>query len=408
MRSFPLKILFSSLPVLLALAACSVVSPAMPTLATLPPVPAATETASQIPATVTAIVPAATESAPATLLPTAGSLAVSASPSIQSLDMLDANNGWALTDTGVVRTADGGATWYNVTPGGLNGAPASPCFLNATTAWLVAMGTDPSTGSLYHTTDGGASWTSTAVPFGGGSLKFIDPMNGWELVGLSAGMSHEAVAIFRTSDGGTTWSKVFTNDPGVSGSSDSLPLVGDKNGMTVLDSQHAWVTGAQPSDNFIYIYISVDGGTTWAHQDLAIPAAFSGAMTGPSLPIFFGTSQAVLPVLLFANNNGAVFYVSQDGGQSWTASTPVSQGGFLAVASATDFFIWDGSAPLNVSHDAGASWSAVTPNINIKDSMASLQFVNASTGWVTTSDASNHRRLYKTTDGGSTWTVLIP
>ena len=157
-------------------------------------------------------------------------------------------------------------------------------------------------------------------------------MNGWEMVGLNAGMSHEAVAIFRTSDGGATWSRIFVNDPSVAGFTNSLPLVGDKNGITVLDTTHAWVTGSQPSSDFIYIYASQDGGTTWAHQELTIPSAYSGAMTGASLPVFFGSSEAVLPVLLFANNNGTDFYVSHDGGQTWSATTPVGQGGFLAAA----------------------------------------------------------------------------
>ena len=72
-------------------------------------------------------------------------------------------------------------------------------------------------------------------------------------------------------------------------------------------------------------------GQTWAHQEPTIPAAYSGAMTGANLPVFFGSSEAVLPVLLFANNNGTDFYVSHDGGQTWSATTPVGQGGFLAV-----------------------------------------------------------------------------
>jgi photosystem II stability/assembly factor-like uncharacterized protein len=374
------KILVGGLVVLMAVLACGTVPTVTPT------VPVIMDTAT----------------------PTVPPLQIFASPSIQFLDMLDVNKGWALTDAAVVRTQDGGATWYNVTPARLYGAPTSSFFLDANTGWVTISGADPTNGTLYHTTDGGVTWTSTPVPFGGGFIKFVDPMLGWQLVGLGAGMSHEAVAVFRTSDGGTTWSQVFIDDPSVSGSSDSLPLVGDKNGITALDANHGWVTGAQPSDDFIYIYMTQDGGTTWSHQNLTMPAGYSGAMTSADLPVFFGTNEAVLPVLLFATNNSTDFYVSHDGGQTWTATTPVAQGGFLAVASPTDFFVWDGSAPLNVSNDAGASWSTVTPNVNIKDNMVSMQFVNATTGWALTSDSSSHRTLYKTTDGGKTWATILP
>ena len=221
-------------------------------------------------------------------------------------------------------------------------------------------------------------------------------------------MSHESVAVFRSDDGGQSWTRVFINEPGAPGASDSLPLVGDKNGITALDVNHAWVTGAQPTDDFMYVYMTQDGGTTWTHQDLTIPNGYSPSQTSASLPYFFGANQAVLPALLFSNSNGAEFYVSQDGGQTWTATTPVPQGGFLAVGSASDFFVWDGGTPLNVSHDAGATWSTLTPNINIKDNMISLQFVNATTGWALTGDASNHTVLYHTTDGGLTWNSLNP
>ncbi len=411
MRFHQLKILLGGLAVLLAVGACSTVSPALPTIATFPPTTAGTASATALPATAAPTVPAITNTAtpvPVTAAPSLPTLPVVATPSIQSLYMLDPNNGWALTDTGVVRTMDGGSTWYNASPTGLNGAPSSPFFLDDSTAWLAAAtGGDPTTGTLYHTSDGGANWSATTVPFGGGSLHFIDATHGWDLVGLNAGMSHEAVAIFRTGDGGATWTRILVNDPSVAGFTNSLPLAGDKNGITVLDNTHAWVTGSQPSSDFIYIYASQDGGTTWAHQELTIPSAYKGAMTGAALPVFFGSSEAVLPVLLFANSNGSEFYTSHDGGQSWSATTPVGQGGFLSAASAKDFFVWDGSAPLNASHDAGATWTTVTPNVNIKNNMVSMQFVNASIGWAVTSDANSHYTLYKSVDGGATWTVLI-
>jgi photosystem II stability/assembly factor-like uncharacterized protein len=404
MRFLPFRILSAGLAVLLAMSACSVVSPASPTRATLPPPQSSPETVSPVPATVTPPLPAST----ATSIPNAPPLPVASSPSIRSLDMLDANVGWASTDARVLRTLDGGSSWYDATPAGLDSAPFTPFFLNRSTAWLAAMGADPTSGTLYHTTDGGATWASASVPFGGGSLHFVDATNGWELIGLGAGMSHEAVAVYRTSDGGMIWSKVFTDDPNAPDSNDSLPFVGDKNGITATDSEHAWVTGAQPSENFIYLYNTLDGGATWAHQDASLPDGYTSAMTNPVLPVFFGANEAVLPVLLYANNISAVFYVSHDGGQTWTVTTPVANGGFLEAAFAVDFFVWDGGSTLSVSHDAGATWSSVTTNINIKDTMDFMQFINAMTGWALSADANGHTKLYKTVDGGATWNVLIP
>jgi photosystem II stability/assembly factor-like uncharacterized protein len=48
------------------------------------------------------------------------------------------------------------------------------------------------------------------------------------------------------------------------------------------------------------------------------------------------------------------------------------------------------------------------PNINIQGTISSMEFVNANTGWVITSDSSNHKSLYKTIDGGKTWNILNP
>jgi len=62
---------------------------------------------------------------------------------------------------------------------------------------------------------------------------------------------------------------------------------------------------------------------------------------------------------------------------------------------------------MQVSHDAGASWSAVSPNINVTDTLLAFQFVDATTGWALTID-SGHYFLYKTTDGGATWSALVP
>lgn len=387
MHSLPIKTLTGGMALLVTMLACSLVSQVAPSL------PAATESGSPV---------------PAAAIPTIQSAHKVASPSIQTLEMVDTNNGWGTGEAGVVRTTDGGSSWFIAAPDGISGRPTAASFLDGSTAWVVYPSADFTSGTLYHTTDGGSTWNQVAVPFGGVSLHFVDASNGWVLFGLSAGMSHEAVAIFRSHDGGATWSQVFINDPNAAGSSDSLPLVGDKNGITALDASQAWVTGAQPSSDFIYIYHTSDGGKNWVQQDAAMPGGIRGAMTNTLLPVFFSASEAILPVQLFADSNWTDFYLSHDGGQTWNASAPLNQGGLIAAGSPKDFFVWDGGASLNASHDAGSTWEMVTPNVNLKDNLNFLQFIGASTGWALASDSSGHDTLYRTTDGGASWTILVP
>jgi photosystem II stability/assembly factor-like uncharacterized protein len=391
MRSLNLKILSVGVLLFLAILACGPVT-------TLTPTP----TASPVPATLTP------SPVPPTATPTVLSLSVASSPAIHFLDMLDVNNGWALNDSNVMRTIDGGGTWYNATPVGVSSTSTTFFFMNNTTGWVLLPGSDPTSGTLYHTTDGGTNWTSNLVPFSDGSMQFIDPNNGWILVGLGGGMSHEAVAVFRTSDGGATWSQVFTDDPTAPVTSDSLPFVGDKTGLTALDATHAWVTGAEPVSDFIYFYTTQDGGQTWSAQNPSLPAGYAGAMTNAFPPSFFSATEGVLPVGVYADTSATILYLSHDGGQTWAASLPVAISGHVSLISQMDFFVWDGGSTLYASQNAGTSWTPVTTNVNIKDTLVSFQFVNATTGWAVTGDASNHYSLYKTTDGGATWNLLIP
>ena len=393
-----LKILPGGLALLLALVACSPVT----AIAPIPTTVVATDTSMPAPATPTPlpVMP--------TIAPTISQLSIANSPAIQSLDMLDLNNGWALnTSNEVLRTTDGGSTWYNATPTGASSMPGSSFFLNNEIGWIVLSGADPTSGTLYRTTDGGNTWISNAVPFGGGSMQFIDPTAGWVLVGLGAGMSHEAVAVFRTSDGGSTWSQVFIDDPTATGTTDTLPFAGDKTGLTALDANHAWVTGAEPVSDFIYIYATQDGGKTWSGQNPDLPPSYVGAMTNAYPPDFFGANEAVLPVGVYANTSATILYISHNSGQTWAASQPVPINGHSSLVSPLDFFIWDGGATLYASHDGGTSWSTVTTNVNIASDLVSFQFVDPTTGWAVTSDANNHHKLYKSTDGGATWNVLI-
>ncbi|MDP2977075.1 MAG: hypothetical protein Q8N45_12795, partial [Anaerolineales bacterium] len=346
------------------------------------------------------------------LLPTEtpAALPVVASPAITSIDMLDEMNGWAIGEAYVLRTMDGGATWLNATPAGLTsvGFSATSFFMNATTAWVVLPSTDYTRGALYHTANGGMTWTSSSVPFSDGSLQFLDAQNGWMLAALGAGAGSEAVAVFQSTDAGATWSRVCVNDPTLPGFSDSLPLSGQKSGMTFLDATHGWVTGSVPMDGYVYLFKTQDGGHSWAHQDASLPGGFETAMTSADAQRFYTSLDGIFHLGLYAAIPATVFYVTQDGGATWTPTFPVNMAGRYAIANLRDIWVWDGGPRMLVSHDSGVTWSLVSTNINVADTLMQMDFVNATTGWALTGDVSSHYSLYKTTDGGATWTALIP
>lgn len=354
--------------------------------------------------------PGTPPSSPLPTHPAIPSLPLVSSPEILRLTMFDSINGWGVSETAVLRTIDGGLTWYDATPSGLSrvGYSADFCILDADNAWIITPDPDSSHAILHSTKDGGESWTSAEVDFPTGYLSFPDGTHGWALVALGAAMSHEAVAIFQTGDGGLTWNQSFTNEPNSPDTSDSLPFVGNKTGITALDGSRAWVTGSQPSSDFIYLYMTQDGGSTWTHQEPSFPDGFLGAMATTFPPRFFNSSRGVLPAVLYADTVHTIFYISSDAGHTWSPSSPVPLIGQVSIATQADFFIWDGGQSLYASHDAGSTWSQVKPDINLKDMLAGFQFVDADTGWALATDSQGHLTLYTTRDGGMTWTILIP
>lgn len=145
-----------------------------------------------------------------TPLATPPNMAVVSSPALIHIDFLDANNGWGVAgnDSGyILRTLDGGTTWLNATPVGLTGIGLSTTLsvLDVNTAWVLVPNADFFTGALYKTSDGGLTWISFSVPFGGGSVEFLDSNTGRVMADRGAGAGSQSVEMFQTSDGGATW-----------------------------------------------------------------------------------------------------------------------------------------------------------------------------------------------------------
>jgi photosystem II stability/assembly factor-like uncharacterized protein len=320
------------------------------------------------------------------------------------------NDGWGVSETLVLRTVDGGQSWYDVGPKEAQqlGYAATSSFLDVQHGWvLVADPADMLKGTLYRTSNSGQTWDSIAVPFGGGDMEFLDANNGWMMASLGAGAGSMGVAVYRTTDAGSTWSRAYTNDPNQPSAGESLPLGGMKDGLAAINMQTAWIGGVIYTPGTIYFYRSNDAGATWQQVNIKVPNGYEQAELNALAPRFVSSGTAFLPVTV-ASQNGVMLtiYVSKDGGNTWVVTpTMIPQGGQPDFINGKDGFVWNGT-DFYVTHDGAQTWATVTPDVTFTDTFAGMDFVNATTGWVITNDASGAHGLYKTTDGGATWNVL--
>ena len=345
-----------------------------------------------------------------TLAPPTLSAPVSAAPAFTAIHMLDTMNGWAITDTGVVRTNDGGITWHDVTPSGVTklGFGIPFYFLDSNHGWVVAANpSNPSGGTLYRTQDGGSTWQSSAVNFFMGTMVFINASNGWMMADLGPGAGSDPVAIFQTTDSGQTWKQTYINDPTQPNAGTTLPFGGLKDGITPIDMKNAWVGGITYNNGVIYLYQTQDGGQTWKLQPVQVPAGYEQAQFETVGPQFVTAADAYLSVHV-TNQYGTLMavYYSHDGGLNWALTpTLIPNGGTMNFVSATDGFVWNGT-DFYVTHDGAKTWATVSPGIAFGDNFSGMDFISTTTGFVLTNNVAGTRVLYKTVDGGATWTVV--
>lgn len=347
-----------------------------------------------------------------TPLPVEIAASVVESPSIISIDMMDEVYGWAVTEDNIIRTNDGGATWYDVTPPGLTEAGYSvfPEFLDVTHAWIQVVDPNnyPNGGTLYRTSDGGLTWAMFATPFSAGDMEFLDANNGWILADLGVGAGSMAVSVFQTNNGGETWIRVYTNDPNLEGSEETLPLSGLKIMLVPLNMKTAWVGGVIYAPGTVYLFRTDDAGKTWFDISLILPGEAQAGELGVEMIQFLSPKQGMLALRMTSAKPQTILYTTNDGGNTWGLLPVTIPGiGRFAVPSAEEIIVYADSR-FHVTDDAGTTFDVVDPDIAFGNSITSMSFVNSKTGWVVTTSPTGRRILYKTTDGCQTWFPLIP
>lgn len=333
-------------------------------------------------------------------------------PSIVNIEMLDEVFGWAVTEQKIIRTNDGGVTWYDVTPPGLTeaGYLVFADFLDTDHAWVQFpdMSLYPNGGKLYRTIDGGLTWEQFDTPFSGGSLHFVDANNGWMMADLGVGAGSMAVSIFRTVNGGETWERAYSNDPNIEGAGDTLPLGGIKNFILPLNANTAWVGGVIYAPGETYLYRTSDGGKSWVNVQIVLPEGSTQSELSVLAIEFLSETDGLLAIRKMSETPELLVYRTTDGGNAWERLNIDFNGfGILETPSAQELVFY-AEDQFYVTKDAGVTVQQVAPELPFGASVVDMSFVNSQTGWVLYADPSGAWILYKTTDSGATWIQQAP
>jgi photosystem II stability/assembly factor-like uncharacterized protein len=268
-------------------------------------------------------------------------------------------------------------------------------------AWVAGTG-----GTVLRTADGGRTWRDVSPPAASGlEFRDIEAFDARRAVALAIGEG-DASRIFRTENGGASWTESFRNtDPRAF--YDCVTFFDSRNGLAMSD----------PVDGKYRILATGDGGASWkVLPDTGMPAALPGeagfAASGQCL-----VSSGPRDVWL-ATGGGSAGRVlhSSDRGAHWTAAGSTIPAGDPArgvfalafrdrthgIAVGGDFGAGQPSPEAAaVSGDGGRTWTqAANPPAAYRSGVAWLAPSR------TTALAVGPTGTDLTTDGGRTWRTV--
>jgi len=357
---------------------------------------------------------------------------------IQSIEMVDANKGWATGrgtntfDRGLV-TLDGGRTWRDVTPAPvLTQVSPSPSvsaafFKDEEHAWIAYGSQDawPSGAPvvIWATSDAGQTWVASqplalsdvplefVVP---ADLGFSDLSHGWLMLHLGNDMNHDYVAVFTSSDAGQTWQRVVDPARG------NLDMACSKTGLAFTTPQRGWLTinckGVQPG---VFFYASDDGGRSWTLEDLPAQAGdLKAYMTptdscGTAMPTFSNPNVGWVMVSCYSPGTRITrswLFLTGNAGLSWSPRpAPIAYGTFQFVDTVTGWWLGTSAQEggqangLYTTSNSGNTWSQVIST----GWTGQLDFIDAQAGWVV-ARAGDQVALVFTRNGGRSWEEIKP
>lgn len=355
------------------------------------------------------------------------------------LFFLDSQHGWAHGNENY-RTTDGGTTWE-----------ALP-FLGSTYRmefWTTAFGYASTNGEDWVSRDGGLTWEATPdglfdfdfadgqtglgvspsgvyrTTDGGATFTLVQPGDAVAVAFLTADLAVAIVdgAFARSTDGGLTWTAGVSAD-----------------GRTRLVAVSADVVLASPETGFTFsgdgrLLRSDDGGQTWADLgevipegiwDFAVPSpqavvaadvlgnmfhspdaglTWAQAFTSPGpRPAFLSSARPAFadPFNGYFGYGGGFVIKTTDSGATWTQISSGYGASLTDVARFTDgrlIAVGEAGALLTNTGAQGAPWTV--PPAFTAQSFVAVDVVGPQAVVVADADG----RVYRSADGGQTWTV---
>jgi photosystem II stability/assembly factor-like uncharacterized protein len=339
----------------------------------------------------------------------------------------------------IYKTTDGGQHWQAQLQF-VGGNALQQMLFQGNDGLLVGYDGNP----MYRTTDGGAHWLRVSLPQvalgeGGGAepIWFNNPDEGWfygdlpqtYYEGLCGTLGCSFAAIFHTVDGGAHWTQLSRFKP-----TDAFPNGSGHAQLRFRDALNGWlITDLGPQ-----MYVTHDGGKSWATVDVKLPPIGpneQAAIAEP--PRFFNSQQGLVVVRSAIQSNlfcltacqqpGAprstlYLYSTDDGGDHWAGPVELpttGSAGFNAAYGFTDLFFLDANHYLTVAGqtvattaDGGKHWTIHTHVVLPSVFLSRPDFSSATQGWAVgtsqpSAQALPETALYRTTDGGAHWSLVI-
>jgi photosystem II stability/assembly factor-like uncharacterized protein len=277
--------------------------------------------------------------------------------------------GGYLNQAKILKTTNGGNNWFALNHGVIRELH-NVHFINENTGWSCGMNA-----MILKTTNSGLNWNVLTINNGYQIYKCLNFLN------KDTGFAASTNGIYKTLDGGYNWSNIK------SGGYFDVKFFDINNGITS--------GGSNPGS----AVITTNGGINWTNKS-----------TGYNISIISGAYHSMQKFWLFGwyglivktTNNGDNFIFQTKGIYPFNSPTSINKMRFLNTTTGWCVIGTSTQSSVFKTTDYGTSWNNL---FTFPGEIRSAHFPSVNTGYA--AGARDPGKLYKTTDGGNNWEIVL-